>query len=82
MAHRWEALIDFPWGNIYFKASVDILGRGAAERMCVMLKSRCNKWSTQAKVGCLAHSVWAVCFLFWVEWEAALSFLFEARAPT
>lgn len=33
MAHRWEALIDFPWGKIYFKASVDILDHGAAERI-------------------------------------------------
>lgn len=34
MAHRWEALIDFPWGKIYFEVSVDILN--AAERTAAM----------------------------------------------
>lgn len=66
MAHRWEALIDFPWAKIYFEVSVDILDHNAAERtagMCVrvcvsvMSKNRSNKWSTQAKAECLAHSV-------------------------
>lgn len=69
MAHRWEDLIDFPWAKIYFEVSVDILDHNAAERMagmcvCVMLKNRSNKRPPQEKVGCLAHCVWDVNYLY------------------
>lgn len=42
MAHRWEALIDLPWGKIYFEVTVDILDHDAAERTAGVCVCVCN----------------------------------------
>lgn len=80
MAHRWEALIDFPWGGHCLRTtsrSVDILVHGAAESrdvfVCVMLEKRSNKRPTEEKVGCVAHSVWDVNeYVFYSGWSGRL----------
>ena len=87
MAHRWEALIDFPWGKSDFEVSVDILVHNAASRyvcLCNVKEQEQQRANTGEGgmsgplcVGCKL----LVCFLFWVEWKAALWFIFEARDP-
>lgn len=75
--------MDFPQGGlvgeggreekIYLAVSVDALqhDRTSCVQVCAIQRNRSNKWSTKAKLGCLAHSVWVVFYFRGGKWKVA-----------